>query len=238
MQMAQRVNCDEYGDASHSSFFKKGLVVPASKITVSKHCQPVRNQNQLCCWDSPCQGHNLPTFWIQWDTALHLITDWGIGRKAQPFILAQGNLMNHVVNRIKPSFKISTSFLVLRTCKYVTYMARSSRMWEVKGRGRQGFWGFWIGCLSEWWTQEEPVVVKKVSSVWSVCHVKMWSYPVGGYACRSRTRYVLLMQFGIFLVCRKIPTDNGERDQKKVEKKILGITNIKEKGKERRRAGN
>lgn len=36
----------------------------------------------------------------------------------------------------------------------------------------------------------------------------------------------------------KTPRDNGERDQKEVEKRILGSTNIKEKGKAKGRAGN
>lgn len=36
----------------------------------------------------------------------------------------------------------------------------------------------------------------------------------------------------------KIPRDNGERDQKEVEKRILGSTNVKEKGKAKGRAGN
>lgn len=36
----------------------------------------------------------------------------------------------------------------------------------------------------------------------------------------------------------KIPRDNGERDHKEVEKRILGSTNIKEKGKAKGRAGN
>ena len=36
----------------------------------------------------------------------------------------------------------------------------------------------------------------------------------------------------------KIARDNGERDQKEVEKRILGSTNFKEKGKAKGRAGN
>ena len=36
----------------------------------------------------------------------------------------------------------------------------------------------------------------------------------------------------------KIPRDNGERDQKEVEKRILGSTNVKEKGNAKGRAGN
>ena len=36
----------------------------------------------------------------------------------------------------------------------------------------------------------------------------------------------------------KIARDNGERNQKEVEKRILGSTNVKEKGKAKGRAGN
>lgn len=36
----------------------------------------------------------------------------------------------------------------------------------------------------------------------------------------------------------KIPRDNGERDQKEVEKRIPGSTSVKEKGKAKGRAGN